>query len=289
VPARIAIVEDLVFSVCHGFNGQSPAAPGLPAVAKVSGTFGSGRGWRWQRAAKALPLPRLKKRIMVMMVRQKTCGLSVMLLVFLWACAAGPRGEAVQSSWSCDTSGDSSVQSGNWSQALLQHQAFLATHPGNCLAIYHLGYIWGHLGEREKEIVQYEQALACGYRDDPLFFNLGMAYAEMGQVEKAVSVFTQAVALHPQNADNHFGLGLTARSAGQAQLAAQALEKAVQIDPRHWDARLELARLALDQGRLEAARAQLAAIQQGAPDHQGLQALWRIYHDRKVTVLEPGR
>ena len=226
---------------------------------------------------------------MVLMTKHKPCVLSILLLAVLWACASGPRGETGRSSWSCDASGDTSVQNGLWTQALLQHQAFLASHPGNCLAIYHLGYIWGHLGEREKEIAQYEQALACGYRDDPLFFNLGMAYAETGQVEKAVSVFTQAVALHPQNADNHFGLGLTARSAGDEDLARKALENAVRTDPRHWDARLELARLALEQGRLETARAQLEEIQRGAPDHQGLQALWRIYRDRKVTVFEPGR
>lgn len=224
-----------------------------------------------------------------MMTKHKPCVPAVLVLAFLWACASGPRGESGQSSWSCDASGDLSVQSGHWEQALLQHQAFLAANPGNCLAIYHLGYIWGHMGERAKEIAQYEQAFACGYRDDPLLFNLGMAYAEMGQVEKAVLVFTQAVALSPQNADNHFGLGLAALSAGDAELAKQALKDAVRIDPRHWDARLELARLALDQGRLEAARAQLEALQQGAPDHQGLPALWRIYHDRKVTVFESGR
>jgi tetratricopeptide (TPR) repeat protein len=226
---------------------------------------------------------------MAMVIEHKSRFLSVLLLVSLWACAAGPRGQTGQSSWSCDASGDRSVEGGHWSQALLQHQEFLAAHPGNCLAIYHLGYIWGRLGEREKEIAQYEQALACGFHDDPLFFNLGMAYAEMGQVGKAVTVFTQAVALHPQNADNHFGLGLAARSAGDAALAAQALKTAVRIDPQHWDARLELARLALDQGRLEAARAQLDKLQQGAPNHEGLQALWRVYHDRKVTVFEPGR
>jgi Tfp pilus assembly protein PilF len=68
-------------------------------------------------------------------------------------------------------------------------------------------------------------------------------------------------------------------------LARRALTKAVEVDPRHWDARIELARIDLDQGRLDQARIQLEAVQRGAPDHEALQDLWRIYHDRQITAF----
>jgi Tfp pilus assembly protein PilF len=147
------------------------------------------------------------------------------------------------------------------------------------------------LGDHEKEIDLYHDAVKCGYdADDRLFFNLGMALAEREQIEGALSAFERAVALDPRNAENHFGLGLAAASAGRLDQASLALTKAVAVDPRHWDARLELARIELEQGRLGEARLQLEAVQRGAPDNETLKILWQIYQDRMITTLDsPGK
>jgi tetratricopeptide (TPR) repeat protein len=210
----------------------------------------------------------------------------LIVLLGLWSCVSTTPGSEGKR-WLCNDQADKAVTDGDWEQALLRHQAFLVANPDNCLAIYHLGYIWGRLGDRDKEIEQLERAAACGYdKDDQLYFNLGMAYAEVDQKANAITAFERAITLNPQNADNHFGLGLTAFSAGHPDLARRALAKAVEVDPRHWDARIELARIDLDQGRLDQARIQLEAVQRGAPDHEALQDLWRIYHDRQITAFD---
>ena len=208
----------------------------------------------------------------------------LVLLMGLWSCVSmAPVLENRQ--WSCDPQADQAVADGDWEQARLRHQALLSADPGNCLAIYHLGYIWGRLGDREQEIEHYNWAAACGYdHDDQLYFNLGMAYADVDQMESALGAFKRATMLKPNSADNQFGLGLIAVSAGRPDLARQALTTAIGLDPRHWDARIELARLELDQGRLDEARIQLDAVQKGAPDHEELQALWHIYNDRRMTI-----
>jgi tetratricopeptide (TPR) repeat protein len=212
---------------------------------------------------------------------------AVAMLLGIWSCASAPT-QPQSRQWSCDAHADRTVTEGQWEQALNQHQAYLVTHPDSCLTIYHLGYIWGQLGDHAKEVALYDHAVQCGYvGDDQLYFNLGMAYAELELPEKAIAAFKRAVALKPQNAENHFGLGLAAGSAGQLDLAIQALTKTVALDPRHWDARLELARIELDRGRLEEARLQLEAVQKGAPENEVLQALWRIYQDRRITVFDP--
>lgn len=212
---------------------------------------------------------------------------ALIMLIGIWSCVSTPP--VLQGrQWLCDSQADQTVTDGQWERALSQHQAFLAAHPENCLTIYHLGYIWGRLGDREKEIGLYHRAVQCGYdEDDRLYFNLGMAQAELERTESALASFERAVALKPQNAENHFGLGLTAASAGHLEAALRALAKAVEVDPRHWDARLELARIELDQGRLKQARIQLEAVQSGAPDNEALQTLWRIYQDRKITTFDP--
>ncbi len=212
--------------------------------------------------------------------------LVLLTLAGLWSCVSmAPNIESRQ--WACDARADQTVKDENWEQALMRHQEFLAANPGNCLALYHLGYIWGQTGDREKEIEHYNWAVACGYNnDDQLYFNLGMAYADLDQMDNAIASIERATTLMPKNAENHFGLGLIAVSAGRPDLARRALTTAVDLDPGHWDARIELARLDLDLGRLEEARIQLEAVQKGAPDHEALQTLWRIFHDREITAFD---
>jgi tetratricopeptide (TPR) repeat protein len=210
----------------------------------------------------------------------------LIMLVGLWSCVSAPP-LPPDREWSCDPQADQTVTDGQWQRALMQHQAYLAEHPGNCLAMYHLGYIWGRLGGHDKEVDLYRRSVRCGYsEDDRLFFNLGMALAELQQTEAALEALEQAVALDPRNAENHFGLGLAASSAGRPDLAVLALSKAVTVDPRHWDARIELARLELEQGRLEEARIQLEAVREGAPDNEALKTLWRIYQDRMISTFD---
>ena len=215
---------------------------------------------------------------------------TLIILVGIWSCVSAPPVPRALH-WACDPQADQTVTEGQWQQAQMQHQAYVAEHPDNCLTIYHLGYIWGRLGDHQKEIDLYHRAVQCGYNeDDQLFFNLGMALAELEQTESALTAFKQAVALDPRNAENHFGLGLAAASAGRPDLALSALTKAVAVDPQHWDARLELARLELEQGHLEDARIQLEAVQKGAPDNETLKMLWHIYQDRMITTFDkPGK
>ncbi len=228
----------------------------------------------------------MKKERKIKCLSHHVLAVTLTLLAGVWSCVTAPPVPPAKQ-WLCDPRADQTVTDGLWAQALMQHKAYLADHPDNCLTIYHLGYIWGRLGDHEKEIALYHGAVQCGYdEDDRLFFNLGMAQAEREQIESALSAFERAVALDPRNAENHFGLGLAAASAGRVDQALLALKKAVAVDPRHWDARLELARIELEQGRLGEARLQLEAVQRGAPDNETLKILWQIYQDRMITTLD---
>ena len=151
--------------------------------------------------------------------------------------------------WSCDKDADAAVNREEWDIAFSRHQALLESEPDNCLAIYHLGYIHGKLGDRRQETLLYEKAIDCGLdTDDRLYFNLGMAYGEMNQMDEALSAFESAVSVNNRNAENYFGLGVIATWAGQIQRAEAALVQAVDLDPRHWEAHMLLTRLYLDDG-----------------------------------------
>jgi tetratricopeptide (TPR) repeat protein len=194
----------------------------------------------------------------------------------------------LETSWVCDAEADAAVDRQQWEQAYDLHQALLLKEPGNCLAMYHLGYILGAMGDRTQETRQYERAVQCGMdKDDLLFFNLGMAYGEMDSMDKALAAFERAVALNPNNAENFFGLGLTAQAAGQSQRAQTALVNAVKINPNHWEARILLTRIYLDSGRLAMARNHLEFLRRSIPNNEEVVELWQTYEDRSITTFEP--
>ncbi|RJQ86149.1 MAG: tetratricopeptide repeat protein [Desulfobacteraceae bacterium] len=206
--------------------------------------------------------------------------------VMVFACAfrqAVPQGRLQQ----CDPSADAAVEQGRFEAALEGHERLLASEPANCLAMYHLGFIWGRMGDRLKEIDFYEAALECGYAfDDQLYFNLGMAYGELHDLNRAIQAFERAVAIKPENPDNHFGLGLTQLAADRPERAEAALQQAVSRDPNHLDAHLALARLYLDQSRWDKADAHLAGIRQIDPDNAEARELRQLLQSRRAMQYD---
>jgi tetratricopeptide (TPR) repeat protein len=212
--------------------------------------------------------------------------IAISLMVAVVGCSAPSQG-LHQFAWSCDPRADAAVHKEQWQKALELHRQFLETEPGNCLAIYHVGYILGKLNHRQQEVSAYERAVACGYtNDDQLFFNLGMALGDLSEPERAIAALEQAIQINPRNAENHFGLGYIAQMTGRGTLAVTALERAVELSAEHTDARVLLARIYLDQGRLAEARAHLEAVQKNDPENPEVHMLWNIYRDRVTTSYD---
>ena len=216
----------------------------------------------------------------------KRLGLILLMAWALTGCAALGQGRQGPS-WRCSPEADAAVAKGDWAQAIALHEKILSQQPTNCLAMYHLGYIWGSQGDRQKETTHYQWALACGYdKDDQLFFNLGMAYGDLNQPQRAVESLKRAVAVNRQNAENYFGLGLVSLAAGQADFAQQAFAQAIALEPRHWEARLALAKIFLDQSSWPDAQSQLEAVLKAEPDNEEAQALWQTLKSRQRLQYE---
>ncbi len=185
--------------------------------------------------------------------------------------------------WQCDQEADAAFASGDWQAALSGHERLLASQPENCLALYHVGYIMGHLGDRHKEIELYQRALDCGYRqDDQLFFNLGMALGDLGDVAAARDALLTAVSLNPENPDNHFGLGLIDQAGGRSDEARSAFEKAVRLAPEDWEVRLALARLLIDLEQWNQAAVQIRAVLSADPANEDALDLRKTLESRKT-------
>ena len=68
------------------------------------------------------------------------------------------------------------MQRGDVETGIRLYEQVLRTDPDNGRAYYHLGYGYGQIGDLEKEITCYRNAISLGYRKAEVYRNLGNAY-----------------------------------------------------------------------------------------------------------------
>ena len=171
--------------------------------------------------------------------------------------------------WMCNEHADGALKNGDYESGISLHQRILAAEPKNSLAMYHLGYALGCIGDHKQEVYYYEKAISHGYnQDNNLYYNLGMAYGELDMPAKAVFAFKSAIDINPTSADSHFGLALAYEANINFKLAEDEYLKAIKIDPKHLDARMHLSILYTDMGDLQKACDQLKKILEIDPTNE---------------------
>ncbi|MFW6147272.1 MAG: tetratricopeptide repeat protein, partial [Thermodesulfobacteriota bacterium] len=162
--------------------------------------------------------------------------------------------------WTCGKEADEAMKRHDYQKAIRLHQEILQTEPDNALALYHLGYAHGQLGDHEREVFYYERAAGLGFKNNHFFFNMGMAYGELNRIEESIKAFQKALDLHPDSAENHFGLALACQRGAADRRAEEEFLKAIELDPSHTEARMYLSMLYADRGEMQKAASQLKKI-----------------------------
>lgn len=175
--------------------------------------------------------------------------------------------------WICNGEADRAFNNQRFETSIHLHETFLKKEPSNALALYHLGYAYGRIGDHRREVFYYEKAVKLGFYQDNIFFNLGMAYGELNQQDKSIRSFKKALTIEPNNSDNHFGLALAYQKKTSYNLAEQEFLRAVKLDPKNIDARLFLSRLYIEIDEKQKAEDQLRKILRISPNHESAQNL----------------
>lgn len=205
----------------------------------------------------------LKEETIICVIKY-LCGLVLLMLALPLGTGCSTdhsrKRDEVEKGWTCAKEADEAMMRNDYEGGILLHQRLLDKEPENALALYHLGYAYGRVGENLKEVSYYEKAIGLGFKIDRIFFNLGMAYGELHQTEKSIGAFKEALAINPDRADNHFGLGLAYQMKVADRLAEEEFMKAITIDPDHVDARLSLGLLYADRGEMKKAAEQVRKV-----------------------------
>ncbi len=157
----------------------------------------------------------------------------LLISILAWCgCATAPiKKEVSPSVFTSDKKADEALKNKNYEKSIILHEFFIKENPDNGLALYHLGYSYGQLGDHENEIKYYNEAIKKGYYSPGIFFNLGMAYAETEKFDDAMKMFRKAIALNPEDVDAISNLGTLYLETGQVEKAKKQLEKLIKIDP----------------------------------------------------------
>jgi tetratricopeptide (TPR) repeat protein len=87
------------------------------------------------------------------------------------------------------------------------------------LAYYDIGNAYADLGQYERAIESYQQAIKLDATLSKPHNNLGLAYAALGRLAEAVHEFEEAVRLKADYADAHFNLGVAYLQSGKKEEA----------------------------------------------------------------------
>lgn len=187
---------------------------------------------------------------------------TLVFMLGLYSCGSVPVKKSVTPApnITCDEKADEAMKEKRYEKSVVLHEFFTKENPDNGLAMYHMGYSYGQLGDRENEVKYYEDAINHGFYGYSIFFNLGMVYGEMGRFEDSVRIFKKAIEIEPDRADNHFGLALAYQRMSDYELAENEFKNAVKLDPDDIDSIFFLGVCYSETGRIDEANKQLEKI-----------------------------
>jgi tetratricopeptide (TPR) repeat protein len=170
-------------------------------------------------------------------------------------------------SWSCNEEADRALMENDYQKGIQLHKQFLEKEPFNGLALYHLGYAYGQIGNLEEEILYYEKAVSVGFYENNIFYNLGMAYGEQNRIDKSIMAFKRALEQDPDNYDNHLGLAIALQKNSSLGQSEKEYLKAIHLRPDDSEAGFLLGVLYMNSGNIKKAEEQFLRVLEIDPDH----------------------
>jgi tetratricopeptide (TPR) repeat protein len=122
------------------------------------------------------------------------------------------------------------------------------------------GRVWEELGDWDRAIVAYREAVELDPADDTSRFNLARLLMRQGEMDPAIEVLESLVERSPGDYEAWVTLGNARSSRGDAEGAVRAFRRAAEAAPDRPEAHFNLARFHLAAGDTAGARTALNAV-----------------------------
>ncbi|MCJ7666932.1 MAG: tetratricopeptide repeat protein [Anaerolineae bacterium] len=129
---------------------------------------------------------------------------------------------------------------GQFEKAIEKYTEAVLNDPQASKAYYNLGLACANLGRNEAAIRDFDRAIQLDPSDPKAYANRGTAYGGLGETEKEVEDYTKAIELDPTYTTAYYNRGLAYTTLGLNEAAIKDFAKQIELDP--WDARAYLNR-----------------------------------------------
>jgi len=133
----------------------------------------------------------------------------------------------------------------------------------------YLGIAYGQVGELQKALEHFRQALQLNPDDASIYTNLGVVYSWMGDNRQAADYFEKSLRLAPDSEQALFNYATTLFNLGDQPGALDALRRVVEVNPANADAWYGRATLALEAGHRKEAGAARDVLRQLGDERAG--------------------
>jgi tetratricopeptide (TPR) repeat protein len=134
-------------------------------------------------------------------------------------------------SWAYNNRGTNNMLLGNYDRAIEDYDQALRLDPGYALSYYNRGDAYRRLGEYRQAIEDYDQALRLdpGYAE--AYHNRGNVYGVLGEHNRAIKNYDQALLVNPGRADIYYNRGNSYLRLGNYRRAIEDYDQTLRINP----------------------------------------------------------
>ena len=125
--------------------------------------------------------------------------------------------------------GNTFLNLGEYQKALKAYDQALAIKPELHEAFYNKGVALGNLGRYEEAITAYDQALAISPDEYKSLSNKGIAFSYLGRYEEAIAAFNQSLSINPNQYKSFYNKGSVLGRLGRYEEAIAALDQSLAI------------------------------------------------------------
>lgn len=139
---------------------------------------------------------------------------------------------------------DTGAQSNSWRQCVADTSpaaidactSVIFLDPTNDGAFVNRGIAYRRIGDLERALKDYDQAIRLNPSAADAFNNRGNAYRELSEFDKAVKDYDEAIRLNPQYAHAYNNRGVVFLEVGEPGRAAADFDQAIECDPLYANA-----------------------------------------------------